>query len=506
MSNRRQEIYDEIRNSSKQEYILKEMKRLGFWKEEEGLPALAEQIIKRESELSKELREILKNKQILENREEALKKIRKEKIAESRARQKENKEKKLAEREAKAKAWKEHQTTNINYLGEGVSHGLNKTQSDHQKLSTNNIPKFNTAKDLADAMNISVGELRFLTFSRKTSKTTHYRRFYIRKKTGGQRLISAPMPRLKAAQKWVMNNILYPVELHNAAHGFIPKRSIISNAEPHVGKKVVINMDVKNFFPTITYKRIKGVFLNLGYDDQVATILALLCSEPEVRKTKLDGETYYTATSERHLPQGAPCSPAITNLICRNLDKRLEGLAKKNGYVYTRYADDITFSNDPNTAQFSAEKHEHKLIAATRKILRDEGFKLHPDKVRIMRNGRKQEVTGIVVNQKINLDRKELKRFKSLLYHIEKYGLDNAHWKGKTGTSMLSSMRGYAQYVAMVNPEKGKQFTTRVDALLKTHQWKHEIKHKRKVTTKFKVAGAPKPGLWSTIKKWFGLG
>src|SRR5207248_389215 len=133
------------------------------------------------------------------------------------------------------------------------------TGADQDKLRRLGLPVLADAAQLAAAMGIPVGELRFLSFARRTSTVNHYRRFQIPKKTGGLRLISAPMPRLKRAQEWVLRNILEKVAIHDAAHGFRQGRSIVSNAAPHAAAEVVVNLDVEHFFPTITFRRIKGV-------------------------------------------------------------------------------------------------------------------------------------------------------------------------------------------------------------------------------------------------------
>ena len=119
---------------------------------------------------------------------------------------------------------------------------------------------------------------------------------------------------------------------------------LFSNAKPHVGQDVVVNLDFKDFFPTLTFKRVKGAFRNLGYSEHNAIILAALCTEPDQDQVKMDGVTYFVDKGERLLPQGAPTSPILTNIICFKMDKRLEGLAKRYGFTYSRYADDLTFS------------------------------------------------------------------------------------------------------------------------------------------------------------------
>ena len=221
------------------------------------------------------------------------------------------------------------------------------------------------------------------------------------------------------------------------------------------------------------YKRVKGVFRSLGYSEKIATILALLCTEPEVDEVEMDGRSYYVAKGARVLPQGAPTSPSITNILCRRLDVRLQGLAQKYGFTYTRYADDLSFS-----AKGAARENLTKLLGNVRRIIKDEGFVIHPDKLRIMRKGSRQEVTGVVVNQKPNICRKKVRNFKALLFQVEKDGIEGKHWQGSD--NLLASIKGYAHYIAMVNPELGKPLAERVEAILIKHKYKHLIKHPAK--------------------------
>src|SRR5581483_9233413 len=128
------------------------------------------------------------------------------------------------------------------------------------------------------ATGLPIGQIRFLAFARKVSRVSHYKSFKIKKKTGGERAISAPMPRLKKLQRWILENVLDKVPLHPAAHGFRHERSILSNAQPHVGSPIVVNLDLKVFFPSIKYGRVKGLFRWLGFSEAVATIFALVCT------------------------------------------------------------------------------------------------------------------------------------------------------------------------------------------------------------------------------------
>jgi RNA-directed DNA polymerase len=458
----REEIYAATRETSRDVVILEEMIRLGFWPAKDKLPEDPADEIRRRGELQREISELRAKNRKLNNEEALIKEARKQRLAESRRKQQENKERREGERRERAQAWQRKKETEIVYLGEGVSAALNQTVCNEARLASYGLPRFATAQEIADAMGITVNELRFLTFSRKTSTVSHYIRFKLQKKTGGERTISAPMPRLKQAQHWVLQNILEMVELHDAAHGFRKARSIVSNARPHVGAEVVINLDLKDFFPSIAYKRVKGLFRSFGYSEAAATIFGLLCTESDTEAVTLDGKTYYVANSGRHLPQGAPTSPAITNLLCRRLDRRLIKMAEEAGFVYTRYADDLTFS-----ASGEALKNICNVLRRTESIVAHEGFAVHPDKTRVLRKSGQQEVTGVIVNEKPNVSKKELKRFRATLFQLEKDGVEGKHW-GRS-QDVLASMQGFANYVFMVNPEKGAEFQTRVRALIAKH-------------------------------------
>jgi RNA-directed DNA polymerase len=469
----RQQLYDRIKTSTKDAVILEEMKRLGFWKQGEGIPSLPEQLITKESDLTKELQSLLEKQHRYKNKEEALKEIRRARLDASKRKREENKLRRKKEREEKAAQWKERKEKDILYLGEDVSKGLNNKETDKEKLLKNGLPIVESAEALAKSMGISVGQLKFLSYNRTISKTNHYKRFYIPKKTGGNRLISTPMPRLKNAQYWILENMLEKVILHDAAHGFVKKRSIVTNANPHVKAEVVINVDLKDFFPSISYTRVKGLLRKLGYSEQIATILGLICTEPECDQIELDGQTYYAAGIERYLPQGAPTSPAITNIICRKLDVRLKGIATKLNFNYTRYADDLTFSTTGDSV-----KNTKTLLGFIKKIIKEENFNIHPDKLRILRKGSRKEVTGIVVNDKTSINAKDLDRFRSLLFQIEKDGIEGKYWNGTP--NLLASIKGYANFVSMVNPEKGKPLLERVNKILEANSFKHVIKYKSK--------------------------
>lgn len=420
--------------------------------------------IRRRGELQHELSDLRKENGRLYNEEALIKEMRKRRLLESRRKRQETKERRERERQERAAAWRLKQEKEIGYLGEAVSGGLSYTECDRTRLQSYGLPSLGDAAEIAAALGITVNELRFLAFDRKTSTVTHYIRFQIPKKTGGVRQISAPMPRLKAVQHWLLQHILEKVETNDCAHGFRAGRSIVTNARPHVGAETIINLDLQDFFPSITYRRVKGLFRSLGYSEAAATIFGLLCTEPTTEEVELDGRKYFVATGARHLPQGAPTSPAITNILCRRLDRRLMKVADELGFIYTRYADDLTFS-----ASGENLRHLSSVLARVQAIVTHEGFTVHPTKTRVIRRSRQQDVTGVVVNSKPNVSRQELKRFRSTLYQIERDGPASKHWGHSQ--DVIASIQGFANFVYMVNPEKGVELQRRVRSIVEKYGW-----------------------------------
>jgi len=477
----RQELYELIRKTSRDEFVLEEMKRLGFWKTSIEKPSISEELIKRKGELHRQLSDIRDSERAIREPEQLLKEYRQKRMKDSRERQKANRIKREAARIEKAKAWKERKSKEIFYLGEEISGGLNDTESNTDRLQKFNLPDFQNADSLAKAMKIKINELQFLAYNRKVSRVSHYHRFYMKKKSGGKRLISAPMPRLKEAQYWILENILNNVPVHESAHGFQAGHSIVSNAQPHVGQDLVINHDFKDFFPTLNFARVKGLFKSLGYSQHISTIFASICTEPDQDQVKLDGINYFVAKGDRYLPQGAPTSPMLTNILCYKLDKRMAGLATKNGFAYTRYADDLSFS-----ASGDSVENLTKLLFGVKGITKSEGFNLHPDKLRIMRKGSRQEVTGIVVNDQLGIKRKDLRKFRALLHQIKLNG-----WKGKTWgktSNTPAAVWGYANFVAMVKPELGKKMLSEVKILMKTAPQKTRVNAAAAIRKSIQVA------------------
>lgn len=437
-------LYRRITNAN-MHLVLARMRVHGFWPQGQGLPPDPVDEAEARAAIEKEI-EKLHGQAVaggLAAIEEALREERKRRWEESKKRRSERKkirEAQAAERRAK---WREAKKSLVVHAGVGVSGGLQNIQSNEEELAKRGLPLLHTAKDVAASAGVAFPKLRWLTFHRRGAALVHYHRYAIPKKSGGMRSISAPKPALADLQLWVLSRILMPLAVEPEAHGFVPERSIVTNATHHVGKKIVVNVDMKDFFPTITFRRVKGLFEKVGYSEHVATLLALVCTEPPRIPVEVDGKKLYVALGERMLPQGACTSPAITNLVCRRLDRRLAGVGKKWGFTYTRYADDLTFSGE-------GKEGVALLLRAVRSVLADEGFAEHPKKTRIMRRGRRQEVTGVTVNQKLGIGRREVRELRAILHNAQKHGLESQNREGHP--NFEAHLRGRIAFVAMVDP------------------------------------------------------
>ena len=372
--------------------------------------------------------------------------------AEARKKLKERKKAEAAERKRKhAEEVSRRKLTDIMFLGRGVSGGLSDRRANIEKLQKLQLPLLATPAEVAKALNLPIPRLRWLAFHSEASTVTHYVRFHVPKKSGGMRELSAPHHDLAATQQWILMHILEKIPTHDAAHGFVPGRGTMSNATPHVGRATVINLDLKDFFPSITFPRVKGIFQELGYSPAVSTVLALLCTECPRRKVEYNGKTYHVATGLRALPQGACTSPALSNLLARRLDSRLSGIAKKLAFTYTRYADDITFSG---TKEAGAKTGY--LLARVRHIVADEKLTVNEDKTRVQKPNARQSVTGIVVNQRPNVPRRMRRRLRAILHHAKKEGL--AKQNRQNHQNFAGWLAGMIAYTQMVSPDMGKRF------------------------------------------------
>ena len=326
--------------------------------------------------------------------------------------------------------------------------------------------KEDLVKLLSDAKNMLYGEeckpvqLKSLTYyANPTLCKKRYQTFTIKKKSGADRTINAPVKGLKSILR-SLNFVLQCVyEPHEAATGFVLEKSIVDNAKKHVGHHYVLNIDLKDFFHTFDRNRVKMGFMfepfNLNGDKEpLAFLLASLCTHP----FEIDGE------EKTVLPQGSPTSPTLTNILCKKLDRRLTGLANRFGATYTRYADDITFSSPHNIYTDEEFNKELKRI-----IEEDQKLVINPKKTRLQKAGYRQEVTGLIVNDKVNVHRRYVKQIRMWLYLWEKwdyevaqqkflndYIADKGHVKN-INTHLINVLDGKLEFLKMV---KGAEDTT----------------------------------------------
>ena len=302
--------------------------------------------------------------------------------------------------------------------------------------------------------------MKHINFYCNPNHTHHrYKQFKIKKKTPGEyRLITAPRSRNFKRLLACVNELFKSLYTPSAyAMGFTEGKSIISNAEVHVNQNYVLNLDLKDFFPSISQARVWGRLqvAPFNFSQEIASLLAGLCAMKETHKSE-SGELYNSYV----LPQGAPTSPIITNMVCDKLDRRLAGLAKRFGLHYTRYADDITFSSMHNVY-----KKDGKFFTELERIIHDQGFTINEKKTRLQKRTERQEVTGITVNQKLNVTWKYVRDLRNLLYIWDRYGynvatgkflpkykVDKGHVK-KGNPNMENVIDGKLLYLKMVKGE-----------------------------------------------------
>lgn len=260
------------------------------------------------------------------------------------------------------------------------------------------------------------------------SPEKHYRTFSIPKRRGGEREISAPYPALLDCQRWINREILAKQRTHPAVHGFRRGRTILSNARNHCDKTCLLKMDLSDFFPSIGIRRVLKLFRVIGYPRNVAFYLARLCCFNDC------------------LPQGAATSPTLSNIIGYRLDRRLAGLAKHSGLVYSRYADDLTFSGARITLGF---------VKLVEQIVVSENFKIRTDKTVLCRDPGQRVVTGLSVNSARPVPTRQFRRsVKQAVYYIEKYGFRSFASKQKIRDPFyLESLFGKLTFWNWVEPD-----------------------------------------------------
>lgn len=259
----------------------------------------------------------------------------------------------------------------------------------------------------------------------------HYQEFWMRKRSGGYRMISAPDKDLQAIQSTIYSRILSSVTIvHPAAVGFRCGRSVVDNAAPHLGKRYVLKMDIHDFFGSIRSPRVRQTFKKIGYPENVSKVLGALCC------------------LHRHLPQGAPTSPALSNIVGYEMDRKLAALAAEYGVTYTRYADDLTFSGDV----FPKEQ----IIPQVKRIIRDEKFEPNHKKTHFMNQSSRKIITGVSVASgvKLTIPKSKKREIRKNVYFILTKGLaEHQRRIGSHDPAYLKRLIGMLCYWRAIEPD-----------------------------------------------------
>jgi len=317
--------------------------------------------------------------------------------------------------------------------------------ADEAQLTRYGLPLWRDEAELAAGLSLTVDQLRHLSTHRLRERVPHYLAFAIPKRSGGERIIHAPKKRLKRVLRQVNALLVSKLPVHDAAHGFVKGRSVKTNAEAHVGHQVVVKLDLQNFFPTVTFARVRGLLIALGYGYPVAATLAALVTESERQRVEVDGQLFHVPVGPRLCVQGAPTSPGLCNAMVRRMDARLRGLSKSLGFVYSRYADDLAFSGDDATKV-------DLLIQRASRIIVTEGFVVNGAKTRVMRRGGAQKIAGVTVNTVLGLSRTERRKLRAEAHHEKT--------KGATA-EQKAALTGRIAWLSMLNPAQAETIRRR---------------------------------------------
>lgn len=314
-----------------------------------------------------------------------------------------------------------------------------------------NLPQLPTAGAVAEWLLLPLDRLEYLSDVHNRHEehgetaVNHYHYVLKPKKSGGQRVIEVPKQQLKAVQRQILSGILDKIPVHHDAFGFVASRNCLEGANRHVSEEVVVSFDLKDFFPSIHHGRILGLFRCLGYPDGAAKHLAGLCTNVTpsrvVENLNMKDRAHFKCP---HLPQGSPASPSLANHAAFALDKRLSSLARSLDANFSRYADDLSFSGDRHITNI--------LLRVVPEIVLEEGFELNPTKTRIHPKSSRQTVTGIVVNDHLNVSREAFDELKAIIHACSK--ADDMRLNDPRFTA---SLVGKLDWVERVNPNRGRK-------------------------------------------------
>lgn len=360
------------------------------------------------------------------------------------------------------------------------------------------LPELTNFDSLAEWLDISPARLGWLADShgRERGLRESLRRYHYRvhcKRSGGIRIIEAPKALLRRLQRKILKQIIQPIPCHEAAHGFEPGRSTKTCAAPHVGRSVVLTMDLKDFFLSVPTSHVFGLFKTVGYPPVVAVSLTALCTNrtpddvvsaargnakrrlylAEPREEVENGPDQRCEASHEalqattalyrswHLPQGAPTSPSLANRCFYTVDQSIGDYCRAAGVTYTRYADDLTFSSSQVDWTRSSQRFANQIAA----ILLRFGYRTHHRKTRIRSSSQRQTVTGVVVNERLNCDRREYDVMKAILFNCVRHGPASQNRDNRR--NFRSHLEGRIGHVAHLNPARG----AKLRALFAQIQW-----------------------------------
>lgn len=292
----------------------------------------------------------------------------------------------------------------------------------------------------------------------------HYRSAWLRKASGGYRLVEAPRFELRVLQRRLLDGILAAIPPHAAAHGFRRGGSIAGFARPHVGREVVIRVDLEAFFSSVFRARVLGILRTAGYPGEVARTLAALCThrtpEAVLARAPVREPVQLARLRSAHLPQGAPTSGALANLAAYRLDVRVAALAARWDATYTRYADDLVISGGRNLVHRAAQ-----VVGAIGAIAADEGFQLNYRKTRVMTAANSQRIAGVVVNDKLSISRRDVDALRAILFNCARTG--PATQNRDNHADFRAHLRGRVAWVESIDAAKG----ARLRALFERIAW-----------------------------------
>lgn len=361
------------------------------------------------------------------------------------------------------------------FIKEGKEKNYNQPYLDNliaagRKLRASNLPVIFTLSHLANLSDTRYSDLHSFVARSTSKKDFPYKNFTIKKRSGGKRWISVPAPALMAVQKWISKNILNNIAPHHSSFAYAINRRIKDHAERHCSAKWILKIDIKDFFNNISELQIYYLFIKLGYPDLLAFEMARICTrETPRRKGKrwnndnYNSEKPYNSEHIGSLPQGAPTSPALSNLVFFDIDQKLETLAFELGATYSRYADDLCFSFTDSTRE--------KLLNTKQKIsklLYSYGFRTNTKKTRIIPPGSRKIITGLIVNEAVPSTPKELRdKVRMHCYYAKKFGISqHCHRIGfRSIIGFRNHLFGLITYIQSINPNQAVKLSKQFNEL-----------------------------------------